>query len=208
MTLVIGLTGSIASGKSTISSMFKELQIPVIDADKIARDVVEPGEEAYDEIVKEFGKSILLENQSIDRKKLGSIIFTNEEKRGKLNSIVHPAIRKRMLAEKEAYIKARYKCVVMDIPLLFESKLTHFVEKILVVYVDEHIQLKRLISRDGSSEEEALQRICSQIPVREKIELADAVINNNGTIDESFEQLKDVLTKWDVLAKHKDNSIG
>lgn len=199
MTLVIGLTGSIASGKSTVSTMFKELHIPVIDADKISREVVEPGEFAYQEIVKEFGETILLEDQSIDRKKLGSIIFTDEGKRKKLNGIVHPAIRKRMLEEKEAYTKALEKCVVMDIPLLFESKLTHFVEKIVVVYVDENTQLERLMSRDGSSEKEALQRIRSQIPVREKIELADAVINNNGTKEDSFGQLKDILRKWNVL---------
>jgi dephospho-CoA kinase len=201
MALIIGLTGSIASGKSTVSSMIKELHIPVIDADQIARDVVEPGEEAHHKIVKEFGKDILFSDGTLNRKKLGSVIFSNEEKRTKLNAIVHPAIRKKMLEQKESFLNNGEKCVVMDIPLLFESKLTHMVDKILVVYVDETVQLERLMNRDNSSKEEARARIKSQIPVNEKVELADAVINNNGTIRDSFIQLKAILQKWEVPVK-------
>lgn len=198
MPLVIGLTGSIASGKSTVSSMFKELEIPIIDADQISRDVVEPGEGALQDIIKEFGKEILLPDGTLDRKKLGSIIFTDTDKRAKLNAIVHPAVRNRMLELKEAYINAGEECVVMDIPLLFESKLTHMVDKVLVVYVDEEVQLQRLMNRDSSSKEEALQRIHSQIPVKEKVKLADATIDNNGSKENTFAQLKDVLNKWEV----------
>lgn len=199
MGIVIGLTGSIATGKSTVASMFIDIGIPVIDADRIAREVVEPGEEAYKKVVETFGEEILLEDRSLNRPKLGRIVFSDEEKRNQLNSIVHPAIRKRMLEKRDAYLKNGEDCVVLDIPLLFESKLEHFVDKIIVVYVDEDVQLKRLLERNQLTKEEALQRIRSQMPVKDKIELADAVIDNNGTIEHSFKQLKEILQKWDVL---------
>lgn len=199
MGIVIGLTGSIATGKSTVASMFIDIGIPVIDADRIAREVVEPGEEAYKKVVETFGEEILLEDRSLNRPKLGRIVFFDEEKRNQLNSIVHPAIRKRMLEKRDAYLKNGEGCVVLDIPLLFESKLEHFVDKIIVVYVDEDVQLKRLLERNQLTKEEALQRIRSQMPVKDKIELADAVIDNNGTIEHSFKQLKEILQKWDVL---------
>lgn len=199
MGIVIGLTGSIATGKSTVASMFIDIGIPVIDADRIAREVVEPGEEAYKKVVETFGEEILLEDRSLNRPKLGRIVFSDEEKRNQLNSIVHPAIRKRMLEKRDAYLKNGEGCVVLDIPLLFESKLEHFVDKIIVVYVDEDVQLKRLLERNQLTKEEALERIRSQMPVKDKIELADAVIDNNGTIEHSFKQLKEILQKWDVL---------
>lgn len=199
MGIVIGLTGSIATGKSTVASMFIDIGIPVIDADRIAREVVEPGEEAYKKVVETFGEEILLEDRSLNRPKLGRIVFSDEEKRNQLNSIVHPAIRKKMLEKRDAYLKNGEGCVVLDIPLLFESKLEHFVDKIIVVYVDEDVQLKRLLERNQLTKEEALERIRSQMPVKDKIELADAVIDNNGTIEHSFKQLKEILQKWDVL---------
>ena len=199
MGVVIGLTGSIATGKSTVASMFSELGIPVIDADKIAREVVEPGEEAYRGVVEAFGDSILLEDRTIDRKRLGEIVFSDETKRKQLNDIVHPAIRKRMLEKRDAYLKAGERCVVLDIPLLFESKLEHFADKILIVYVDEDIQLRRLMERNGFSKEEALQRIQSQMPVKEKAERADATIDNNGTKEETFLQLQKILKNWKVI---------
>lgn len=199
MGIVIGLTGSIATGKSTVASMFMDLGIPVIDADRIAREVVEPGEEAYKKVVETFGEEILLEDRSLNRPKLGRIVFSDEEKRNQLNSIVHPAIRKRMLEKRDAYLKKGERCVVLDIPLLFESKLEHFVDKIIVVFVDENVQLKRLLDRNQLTKEEALQRIRSQMPVKDKLELADAAIDNNGTIEHSFKQLKEILQKWDVL---------
>lgn len=197
--VVIGLTGSIATGKSTVANKFKELGIPVIDADKIAREVVEPQEEAYKGIVETFGKEILLEDQTIDRKKLGDIVFKDATKREQLNNIVHPAIRKRMLEQRDAYLNDGNRCVVMDIPLLFESKLEHFVDKILVVYVDEDVQLQRLMKRNDLTKEEALQRIHSQMPIKKKAELADRTIDNNGTKAETYAQLKEILKEWNVL---------
>ncbi|WP_044894534.1 dephospho-CoA kinase [Bacillus alveayuensis] len=199
MALIIGLTGGIASGKSTVAKMLLELGIPVIDADQIAREVVEVGEEAYLQIVKEFGEEILQEDRTIDRGKLGSIVFHDKEKRQRLNSIVHPAVRKKMLMQKDQYIRSGENAIVLDIPLLFESNLTHLVDKIIVVYVDEHIQLQRLMARNGLSKEEAEARMKAQMPLIEKVSKADAVINNNGTIEETKQQLLNILAYWDVL---------
>ncbi len=199
MTLIIGLTGSIGTGKSTIANHFKTLQIPVVDADLIARQVVEPGEDAYTVIVETFGEQILQEDETLDRKALGAIVFQDEAKRKQLNDIIHPAIRKEMLKQRDAYVQQEVPAVVLDIPLLYESKLTDYVEKIIVVSVDSDVQLKRIVERDNSTETEAQQRINSQIPVSKKAEMADATIDNNGIVSESHEQLERILTKWQVL---------
>src|SRR5699024_4933867 len=159
MSLVIGLTGSIATGKSTVSLMFDDFNIPVIDADKIAREVVYPGEDAYKEVVKSFGEKILRSDGTINRERLGEIVFSNESKRKQLNEIVHPAIRKRMTEKKETLLAKGEKCVVLDIPLLFEGKSEKYVDRIIVVAVDEDIQKERLMSRNQFTEEEAMQRI-------------------------------------------------
>lgn len=198
MSLVIGLTGGIASGKSTVSAMFTDMGITVIDADIEARLAVEIGEKAYDDIVSQFGKAILAEDGTINRQKLGSIIFSDEEKRNLLNSITHPAVRKRMAQKRQNAEAANEKAIVMDIPLLFESKLTGLVEKIILVYVDEETQLERLMKRNGFSEAEALSRIKSQMPLKDKVKLADAVINNGGTIEQTKKQLLDILNTWGI----------
>jgi dephospho-CoA kinase len=199
LTLIIGLTGSIATGKSTVSLMFDDFNIPVVDADKVARQVVVPGEPAYKEIVKEFGEAVLKEDQTLDRKELGSIVFADEEKRKKLNSIIHPQIRKKMLHDRDQLVDQGENCVVLDIPLLYESKLTHYVDQVIVVYADPEVQLERLMERDGYSEKEAQQRISSQMSIKEKASLADVVINNNGTKYETYEQLEKVLKEWNVF---------
>ncbi|MGF9963452.1 dephospho-CoA kinase [Bacillus rhizoplanae] len=199
MTVVIGLTGGIASGKSTVSQMFQGFHVPVIDADIIAREVVEPGKEAYNGIVAAFGKEVLGENGELDRPKLGSIVFHNEEKRLLLNGIVHPAVRKEMNAQKDMYIREKAQAVVLDIPLLFESKLTGLVDKILLVYVDSETQLTRLMERNNFTEEEAKARIASQMPLEDKITLADKVINNNGTMEETKAQLSHILKEWNII---------
>ncbi|MGP4075734.1 dephospho-CoA kinase [Halobacillus sp. K22] len=199
MTVVIGLTGSIASGKSTVSQMFSEFNIPVVDADQLSREVVEPGEPAYNKIVEAFGFQILQDDRTIDRKRLGKIIFSDEEKRQQLNSIVHPQVRQEMLERRDSYKENKYPAVVLDIPLLFESKLTSYVDQVVVVYVDEKTQLKRLMERDQSEREEAEERIQAQISIAEKAKMADAVIDNNGTVDESFQQLKDILHQWNIV---------
>jgi dephospho-CoA kinase len=193
VTVVIGLTGGIASGKSTVSNMFRNQGIRIIDADKISRDVVEIGEPAYQQIVKTFGQDILLDDQTINREKLGAIVFSNDKNRQQLNEIVHPAVRKEMLKQKQEEKEKNAKQVVLDIPLLFESKLTHMVDVTVLVYVDEQTQLKRLMNRNGYSEEEAMMRIQSQLPLKEKVKLADVIINNNGSIEDTEAQVIEFL---------------
>jgi dephospho-CoA kinase len=198
MSLVIGLTGGIASGKSTVSNMLKEMDITVIDADVEARLAVEKGEPAYQKIIAEFGDDILLDTEEIDRVKLGSIIFHDAEKRQLLNGIVHPEVRNRMNNQVEAAKVRGEQVMVLDIPLLFESKLTHMVEKTILVYVDRDIQLNRLMERNDLSLEDAEARISSQMPLSDKVALADAVINNNGSISETKKQVIEVLTGWGI----------
>ncbi|UOE93408.1 dephospho-CoA kinase [Alkalihalobacillus sp. LMS39] len=197
--MIIGLTGGIASGKSTVTTMLKQHNIPVIDADMIAREVVMPGQDAYHQIIDHFGESVLLADNTINRKQLGQIIFNDEKERAVLNSIVHPAVRKTMIERKTELLKEGVKHIAYDIPLLFESKLTHMVDKVILVYVDEDVQLTRLVSRDNCSEKEAISRIQSQMPLKEKIALADEVIYNNGAIEQTKQQLIQILTKWNII---------
>jgi dephospho-CoA kinase len=199
MAFIIGLTGGIASGKSTMSAMLRDWNIPIIDADQVARDVVKPGKDAYQKIVETYGEQVLSPNGTINREQLGSIIFHNEKEREKLNEIVHPAVRSKMNEQKEFYINEGARVVVLDIPLLFESKLTHMVDETLLVYVDASTQLKRLMTRNELSEKDAEARIASQMPIDEKVTLADKVIDNNGTIQNSKNQLLRILSEWNVL---------
>lgn len=194
--MIIGLTGSIASGKSTVSKMLKKKGFPIVDADEIARFVVEPGSSVLQEISHVFGQGILREDGSLNREKLGERIFANVEERQKLNGIIHPAIRQEMLRQKEQWISTGSNTVIMDIPLLFESKLQSFVDKIIVVSVTPEIQKERLIARNVLSEEEADARIRSQLPIEEKELRADAVLRNNGSVEETESQLTEVLSKW------------
>lgn len=196
MANIIGLTGGIASGKSTVSQMLKEKGFAIVDADVAARAVVEPGQQALTQIIETFGKAILQEDGSLDRLKLGARIFNNEAERKKLNSIVHPAVRQFMLAKKEAAIEAGKQTIIMDIPLLFESQLTWMVEKVIVVYVNEDTQLHRLMARNDFDEATAKSRIASQLSLSDKAAQADVVINNNGTMEETKEQLEHILLDW------------
>lgn len=198
MPLVVGLTGSIATGKSTISKMFSEADVPVIDADAIAREVVEPGEVAYEKIVQHFGEEVISEGGTLNRKRLGSIVFNDESERKALNEIIHPEIRKEMLSRRDQYIREEQPLIIMDIPLLFESGLFDYVDQVLVVYIPEKLQVERLMKRDKSSKEDAQARIDAQISIEEKKDKADAVIDNSGTIEESRRQLMEILRNWGV----------
>ncbi|WP_285842848.1 dephospho-CoA kinase [Rummeliibacillus stabekisii] len=197
--MIIGLTGSIASGKSTVAKMLEEVGLPIVDADLVARIVVEPGTPTLEKISEVFGKEVLLENGELNREKLGEIIFHNPAKRVELNSIMHPAIRQEMLRQRDELTEAGEPHIVMDIPLLFESHLQHFVEKILVVSVTEENQLTRLMERNHLSKEEALARIATQLPLSEKEKGADAVIYNNRDLENTCTQLLAILKEWDII---------
>lgn len=191
--MILGLTGGIATGKSTVTGMLRERGIPVIDADQIAREVVEPGKPAYEAIVRHFGREILLEDGQIDRKALGEIVFSDETQRQKLNAIVHPEVRRVMREEAEAAEAGGAPIVFMDIPLLFESKLQHMVEKIVVVYAPADMQLARMIERDELEEEQAQKRLRAQLPIDQKKMEADFLIDNSTSREETERQVEKML---------------
>ncbi|MBN6188025.1 dephospho-CoA kinase [Aneurinibacillus sp. BA2021] len=193
--MVVGLTGGIACGKSTVSRMLAERNARIIDADIIAREVVRPGEDAWSLIIKRFGRDILLPTEELDRVKLGSIVFADEKARLDLNAIVHPAVRKRMRQLTEDAKAEGVALIVLDIPLLYESKLEHMVEQIVVVYCTEAQQLERLMQRNGFAQEEAARRIASQLSIEEKKKRADYVINNSGTLTETERQVDELVAE-------------
>lgn len=188
MTLLVGLTGGIASGKSTVSKMFAQRGAKIVDADQIARQVVEPGTIGLQEVVKAFGTDILKEGE-LDRKALGRIVFQDEKARKRLNQIVHPLIRKEMLRQTRQYEEAGEWIVIWDVPLLFESQLTDWVKKVIVVYVSQEVQLERLQKRDHLSKKEALERIHAQLPIEEKRKKADYVIDNQESLTSTERQV-------------------
>ncbi len=191
--MIIGLTGGIACGKTTVARLLAERGARIIDADIIAREVVRPGEDAWSLIIKRFGQDILLGNEEINRVKLGGIVFSNEQARLDLNAIVHPAVRRRMKQLAEEAQAEGVPLIVLDIPLLYESKLEHMTEQVVVVYCKEDVQLARLMQRNGFTREEALRRIQAQMPLEEKIKRADYTINNNGTLTDTERQVDELI---------------
>ncbi|KAI4522116.1 CoaE-domain-containing protein [Schizophyllum commune Loenen D] len=194
--LVVGLTGGIATGKSTVSKLLKDADIPIVDADVLARQVVEPGTPALKKIVKAFGPQILLEDGSLNRKALGEIIFNDAEKRKVLNGIVHPAVRWAMVrAIVWAWLMGKRVCVA-DVPLLVESGIWRFVAQTVVVSCPYEIQLERLMLRDQSTEEAARARINSQMSMAEKVTYADVVLDNSSTPEALRAQVEELLQRW------------
>jgi dephospho-CoA kinase len=186
---VLGLTGGIGSGKSVVAQLFATLGVVVIDADQVAREVVQPGQPALKEIAATFGPGVLLPDGRLDRPKLASIIFTDPAERAKLDAITHPRIRTRM----DELIKAQRSgpgVLIVDIPLLYENKRTSSVEKVIVVWVDPQTQLRRIQDRDGLSADAARQRIAAQMPLDAKRAHADHVIDNSGSREDTRRQVE------------------
>ncbi|WP_414049925.1 dephospho-CoA kinase [Macrococcus animalis] len=190
---VIGLTGGIASGKSTVANFLKEKGYVIVDADIASRKAVEIGSAGLAEIRTVFGDEVIQEDGTLNRKALGEIIFNDPLERQKLNDILHPRVRDIMEAEKAIGL-AQGKTVVMDIPLLFENKLEHTVDEVWVVYVPEMIQIERLMSRNTLTLEEATSRVSSQLSIESKKQKADKVIDNSGTLEDLFQQLEQLVT--------------
>ena len=189
--MIIGITGSIACGKSLVSNYLQEKGYTIIDADKIGHMALE-NDEVKKQLVNKFGKSILKDNE-INRVTLGKLVFENNENLKELNNIIHPQIRKNI--SEQIQVHKNEKLVFVDVPLLFEAKFDDLVEKIVVVSLDEKIQLERLMNRNSLSKEEALQRIKSQIPVREKEKLGDYVVDNSFTQENTYNQVDRILEK-------------
>ncbi|MBE3554304.1 MAG: dephospho-CoA kinase [Thermicanus sp.] len=193
--MIIGLTGGIATGKSTVSALLASRGAHLIDSDQIVRLVVERGKPAYEEIVKYFGGKILLPDGQVDRKELGRIIFSNPEKRAVLEKITHPHIF-REIKERIEVAKAEGKeLIFLDAPLLFETGLDRQVDLTLLIDTDERIQMERLIKRDQLSREEAERRIEAQMPMEEKRKKADYILSNRGSMEELEEEVERFL-KW------------
>ncbi|HEX9095194.1 MAG TPA: dephospho-CoA kinase [Candidatus Dormibacteraeota bacterium] len=192
---VLGLTGGIGSGKSMVAQMFARLGAAVIDADQVAREVVEPGQPALEEIAATFGPDVLLTDGRLDRPKLAEIIFADPVERARLDAITHPRIRTRM----DELIKARRSgpgVLIVDIPLLYENGRRTAVEKVIVVWVDPETQLRRIRQRDGISAEAARQRIAAQMPLDAKRARADHVIDNSGTREDTRRQVEAIYHSY------------
>ena len=191
--MILGLTGGIGTGKSTVANMLKEKGIPVVDTDLISREVIE-----YPEIIEKIKLEISNEvfdfNNKLDRKKMSEIVFENQEKLKKLNEIMHPEILKKMWDEVEE-LKKNHKIIVVDVPLLFEINMEKEVDKILLIYASKEIQLKRIMERDCRSREEAIKIINSQIPLYKKREKSDYIIQNNDSLEKLEKNLDKIVQK-------------
>lgn len=193
---IIGLTGCISTGKSTVARYLKQLEIPVIDMDLVAREVVEPGTLGLQKLVSEFGEEILMDEGTLKRAALGELIFNNEVARQALNNILHPLIFQAAEAKRENYRKQGKPLIVMDIPLLYETSDLKDFDEVWVVYVPEEIQLQRLMKRDSLNVQEAKARIASQMSIEEKKMIADVVIDNSGSIEATQEQVRQQLKRY------------
>jgi len=196
--LKVGLTGGIGCGKSHILREFHKLGVYTIDADEIAHQVILPKQPAYGKILDTFGPEILASDQTIDRKKLGKVIFSDEKARQQLNQIVHPFVREEeasRVAEFENQGTPRSPMIMVDAALMVETGSYRKYDFVIVVYCQPGVQLQRLISRDRFSQEEALQRIGSQMPLLEKIKYADYIIENSGRLSETNKQVKQIFTE-------------
>lgn len=188
----IGLTGGIATGKSTVSRLLAERGAAIIDADVIAREIMEPGHPVLAAVSERFGPGVLNADGTLNRKKLGEIVFSNPEERKALEALTHPAIRAEMKQRMEELEAADpHRLVVADIALLYESGLDPLYERIMVVYVPREVQLTRLMLRDGLSKEAAEQRINAQMDIEIKKERADILIDNSGGLEETKRQIDD-----------------
>ena len=195
--LILGITGNIASGKSTIAGAFAKLGSAMVDADLLAREVVAPGSPVLQQLVVRFGAEVLLDNGELDRERLGQLIFADPAARQELNRIMHPAIAELAIARLQKLKRTPgIPLVVYEAPLLFEANAENRVDKILVVKIDPQVQLQRLMQRDGLDETSAMQRLEAQMPQDEKLARADYVIDNSGSLTAALQQVDEC---WQLL---------
>jgi dephospho-CoA kinase len=205
--IIVGLTGSVGSGKSTVSSFFKDLGAYVINWDELARKVTRPHSRAWKEIVDYFGKGILNDDLTIDRQKLAHMVFTDKEKLAKLNQVVHPRVfREDERTTRKIESLDPDALIIKDIPLLFEVSHPIFVDKVIVVFTSEQTQLRRL-GEKGINRGDAQRRIESQLPLEHKIKSADFVINNDGPPEETKMQVENVYSLLRKEKKHRKQKV-
>ncbi len=205
--ILIGLTGGVATGKSTVARMFQQCGAVVIDADALAKAVVQPGKPAWRDIVRHFGKSILNTDQTINRQALGSIVFSRPTQRRVLERLIHPRVaREQQRLTREATRNDPNAVVLYDVPLLFEAGIDKRVEKTIVVAADQSTQIARLKKRNGLSRAEALRRIRSQMPLTQKIRRADLVIDGTLPRTAGRKRVRDVFRMLSKLASSQASS--
>jgi dephospho-CoA kinase len=207
--LLLGVTGGIATGKSTVVRLLAEKGAPVIDFDLLARKVVEPDRPAWKDIVAFFGEQVLREDRTLDRGKLSDLVFRDLEKRKKLESFTHPRIQAEFISELQAIVVRDPEAIIqVDVPLLIEQNLQYLFHRILVVYVPREVQIDRLMEREGIGREEALVRLQAQLPIDEKVGYADFVIRNEGTLEETQRQVNELWEKLQQIQKDKIPAQG
>ena len=200
MSKVIGLTGGIASGKSTVSELLTAFGFKVVDADTAAREAVAKGTPGIEKVREVFGDEAIDENGEMDRKYMGDLVFNNPGERIKLNEIVHPIVREIMEEKKQQFLKEGHN-VIMDIPLLYENELQDTVDEVWLVYTSESIQIDRLMERNDLTQEEAKARVYSQISIDKKSRMADHVIDNLGDKLELKQNLERLLSEKGFIEK-------
>jgi len=195
---IVGLTGGIATGKSTVSEMFRQRGAHIIDADLVSRDVVKPGKRAWKKVVRVFGAAVLSDSGEIDRDKLGRIVFQDGQARMKLNRATHPYISMAILGQILRHFLRGVRLVILDAALLLETQTRLFARTVIVVYTDSETQVRRLVARNAYSREEAMQRISAQMPLEEKCRVATYVIDNSASIAHTQEQVDRI---WRELSR-------
>jgi dephospho-CoA kinase len=194
MARIVALSGGIGTGKSTVAAMLRELGAVVIDADALVREVQEPGSLAIDEIVEAFGPGIVRQGGELDREKLGALVFRDPEARKRLEAIVHPRVRALMARRIQEAQASGATLIVLDIPLLFEGGRRGF-ETTILVYAPEALQIERQVARNGYGRDEALRRVRAQMPIEEKRKLADFVVDNSGSLEETRRQVHELYAR-------------
>jgi dephospho-CoA kinase len=202
MTCILGLSGGIGSGKSTVTRILAELGATTIDADAIVHELQAPGQPMLDEIAAAFGDSVIAADGSLDREALGAIVFRDEAARARLGRLVHPPVIAEMMRRAKTAVERGDALVVLDIPLLFEGRLSgrgsgalmHF-DATVCVWVSRDVQIERTRARDGCETAEAERRVAAQMPIDEKRELADYVIDNSGSVEETRAQVVDLVAR-------------
>jgi dephospho-CoA kinase len=203
--VIVALTGGIGSGKSTVAGMFKDEGAYVIDFDYLARVVVEPDKPAWRDIVAYFGPEILSPNRTLNRSALAEIVFSDDESRKALEGFTHP----RIFEESDVLVKAikrkdPFSVVIIDFPLLFELDLNKKFDRVILAYVPRAVQLKRIIERDGLAKEEAEKRLNSQVSIEEKRSLSDYIIDSEGDLNDTRNQVRKIIHELKELARKKE----